>query len=136
MKKTKFNSKAFKNIDQQKGWTLWSLLFVIGVLILVLYVGFQLFPLYVSNNSVKKAMQHTMDATSITKVTRRGVVQTMKTKLNLDGLVDVIDYKKDLDIKKTQSGLILTVNYERRVELFYNLSIVASFDNTVEKTAQ
>ena len=133
MKKTKFNSKAFKNIDQQKGWTLWSLLFVAGVLILFTYIGFQLVPVYTSNESVKKAMQLAMDNVSGSNVNRTAVIKTLDNQLNLDGILGIIDYKKDLEVKRTQRELFIRVNYQRSVDLFYNLSLVATFENEVKR---
>ena len=133
MKKTKFNSKAFKNIDQQKGWTLWSLLFVAGVLILFTYIGFQLVPVYTSNESVKKAMQQALDNVSSSKVNRTAVIRTLDNQLNLDGILGIIDYKTDLEVKRTQRELFIRVNYQRSVDLFYNLSLVATFENEVKK---
>ena len=133
MKKTKFNSKAFKNIDQQKGWTLWSLLFVAGVLILFTYIGFQLVPVYTSNESVKKAMQLALDNVSGSNVSKAAVIKTLDNQLNLDGILGIIDYKKDLEVKRTQRELFIRVNYQRSVDLFYNLSLVATFENEVKK---
>ena len=133
MKKTKFNSKAFKNIDQQKGWTLWSLLFVAGVLILFTYIGFQLVPVYTSNESVKKAMQLALDNVSGSNVSKAAVIKTLDNQLNLDGILGIIDYKKDLEVKRTQRELFIRVNYQRNVDLFYNLSLVATFENEVKK---
>ena len=133
MKKTKFNSKAFKNIDQQKGWTLWSLLFVAGVLILFTYIGFQLVPVYTSNESVKKAMQLAMDNVSGSNVSRAAVIKTLDNQLNLDGILGIIDYKEDLEVKRTQRELFIRVNYQRSVDLFYNLSLVATFENEVKR---
>ena len=133
MKKTRFNSKAFKNIDQQKGWTLWSLLFVAGVLILFTYIGFQLVPVYTSNESVKKAMQQALDNVSGSNVNRTAVIRTLDNQLNLDGILGIIDYKTDLEVKRTQRELFIRVNYQRSVDLFYNLSLVATFENEVKK---
>ena len=133
MKKTRFNSKAFKNIDQQKGWTLWSLLFVAGVLILFTYIGFQLVPVYTSNESVKKAMQLAMDNVSGSNVSRAAVIKTLDNQLNLDGILGIIDYKEDLEVKRTQRELFIRVNYQRSVDLFYNLSLVATFENEVKR---
>jgi len=133
MKQAKFNSKSFKKIDQQKGWTLWSLIFVIGVLILFTYVGFQLVPVYTTNSNIQKAMQLSLDNVSSSKVSRAAIIKTIDAQLYLDGTHELLDYKTDLDVKRTQRELIVQVNYERRVELFYNLSLVATFENEVKK---
>ena len=133
MKQAKLNSKSFKKIDQQKGWTLWSLIFVIGVLILFTYVGFQLVPVYTTNSNIQKAMQLSLDNVSSSKVSRAAIIKTIDAQLYLDGTHELLDYKTDLDVKRTQRELVVQVNYERRVELFYNLSLVATFENEVKK---
>lgn len=133
MNKTKFSSNSFKKIEQQKGWTLWSLIFVIGVLILFTYVGFQLVPVYTTNGNITKAMQLSLDNVSSGKVSRAAIIKTIDAQLYLDGTHELLDYKTDLDVKRTQRELVVQVNYERRVELFYNLSIVATFNNEVKK---
>jgi len=136
MKKTKFSSQSFRKFEQQKGWTLWSMLFVIGVLILFAYVAFQLVPVYTTNESVKSAMQHSIENVSPTQARRSVINEKMRSKLYVDGNHKLIDYKKNVDIKRTQRELILKVNYERRVPLFYNLSIVASFENEVKRNLE
>ena len=133
MKQTKFNSKSFKKIEQQKGWTLWSLIFVIGVLILFTYVGFQLVPVYTTNSNIQKAMQLSLDNLSSNKISRAAIRKTIDAQLYLDGTHELLDYKNDLEVKRTQRELVVQINYERRVELFYNLSLVATFENEVKK---
>ena len=136
MKKTKFNSQLFRKIEQQKGWTLWSMLFVIGVLVLFAYVAFQLVPVYTTNESIKSAMQHAIDNVPPTQARRSAITEKMRSKLYVDGNHRLIDYKKDVDIKRTQRELIVKVDYESRVPLFYNLSIVASFENEVKRNLE
>jgi len=53
----KVNSRNISKINQQKGWTMWSLMFVLGVVGLFAYVGFQLVPVYSANSNIKNAMQ-------------------------------------------------------------------------------
>jgi len=123
----------FVSINRQGGWTMWSLMFIAGIFILFAYIGFQLVPVYTTNSNVTNAMQIAIDEVSPTKVSRSAIIKTMNNQLYLDGSHQLLDYKKDLDIKRTQRELIVKVNYERRVELFYNLSLVATFENEVKR---
>ena len=120
-------------IKTQQGWTMWSLMFVIGVLVLFGYIGLKLFPLYTTNSNLGKAMQQTIDQVDKAKISRASVVRTLKKQLYIDGNDDLLDYKNELDIKRTQRELVMTVNYERRIDLFYNLSLVATFSNEVKR---
>ena len=129
---SKRQNKAL-NIGQQGGWTMWSLMFVIGVISLAAYIGFQLVPVYTTNSNVTNAMKVAIDGISPNNVSRSAIIRTMRAQLNLDGANDLLDYKKDLNVKRTQRELIVNVNYEQRVELFYNLSLVATFENEVKR---
>ena len=129
----KVNSRNISNISQQKGWTMWSLMFVLGVVGLFAYIGFQLVPVYSTNNNIKNAMRITLDNTDPRSVGRSGVISKMNSQLVLDGAFGVIDFKKDLAVKRTQRELILKINYEKRIPLFFNLSLVASFENEAKR---
>ena len=129
----KVSSKKISNISQQNGWTMWSLMFVLGILGLFAYIGFQLVPVYSSNSNIKNAMQVALDEVSTSQISRSGIVSKMRGQLYLDGSHKLLDFKKDLDIKRTQRELVLKVNYERRVPLFFNLSLVATFENEVKR---
>ena len=124
--------KHISSYQRQSGWTMWSLMFVLGVLMLFAYIGFQLVPVYTTNESVKKAMRLAIDNTG-SNITRGNIIRLMNSKLVIDGADELLDYKKAVDLKRTQRDLIMTVNYEQRVELFYNLSLVATFNNEVKR---
>ena len=140
MSKMKFSkSKAFNkqskfaSIDRQQGWTMWSIMFVAGIIVLFSYIGIQLVPVYTTNSNVTNSMKVAIDGLSPNNVSRSAVIRTMTAQLNLDGAVELLDFKKDLVVKRTQRQIIVQVNYERRVELFYNLSLVATFENEVTR---
>ena len=121
------------NIKTQQGWTMWSLMFVIGVLVLFGYIGLKLLPLYTTNSNLGKAMQQTINEVDKSKISRSSIINKLNKQLYIDGNDDLLDYKNELDIKRTQRELVMTVNYERRIDLFYNLSLVATFSNEVKR---
>lgn len=125
----KYRPKHLSNTSRQQGWTFWSLMFVMGVIILFSYVGLQLFPLYTGNSNVKSAMVLAIDNSDPSTVSRAAIIRSMRDKLYLDGSHKLIDYKNDLVVKRTKREFIINVNYERRVHLFFNLSLVTTFEN-------
>jgi len=124
-------AKHFSSIQHQRGWTMWSLMFIAGFICLAGYIGLQLFPVYTTNNSVKNAMNLAIESVEQGKVTRASVTRAIDNQLYLDGAHNLLDYNKDLEIKRSKRDLIIQVNYERRVPLFFNLSLVATFENEV-----
>jgi len=127
------NTKQQRIINRQGGWTFWSLLFTLGVLGFFAYVGMNLIPLYQTNSNVVNAMNLSLDNENLAQIQRATVVRKMKSQLYLDGTTDFLDYKTDLIVKRDKRNLVVEVHYERKVPLFYNISIVTNFDNVIER---
>lgn len=122
-----------KKFNKQTGWTFWSMLFVMGVILLFSYVGFQLVPVYSANQNVLNAMERSLDGVDLRTVNRAAIVRKMDSQLYLDGGHKLIDYRNDLKVKRSRKQLILQTTYDREVPMFFNLFLVAKFDNKIEK---
>ena len=129
----KNRSQISLNIKKQQGWTMWGLIFTASFVAFSGYIGLQLFPVYTTNNSVKNSMQLAIESLDKSKVTKASVKRLIDNQLYLDGAHDLLDYNNDLEIKRSQRELIIQVNYERKVDLFFNLSLVATFENEVKR---
>ncbi|NND81494.1 MAG: DUF4845 domain-containing protein [Gammaproteobacteria bacterium] len=131
MRNIKQNS--FASIHRQRGWTFWSLSFVGGVVILFAYIGMQLVPVYIANNNIINAMERSMDDADLRKIGRAFIIRKMKAQLYLDGTYDILDYKKELRVRRSKTKMILETKYEREVPLFFNVALIVRFDNNVER---
>ncbi len=120
-------------IKSQSGWTFWSMLFVLGVLLFFSYVGFQLVPVYAANENVMNAMERSLDDADLRTINRSAIVRKMDAQLYLDGSHQLINYRNDLKVKRSRKVLILEAKYQREIPLFFNLSILAKFDNKIER---
>lgn len=118
---------------RQGGWTFWSLLFVMAVILFFSYVGMQLVPVYAVNENVKNAMRISIQNSDLRRVTRNELIRKMNAQLYLDGSHQLLNYKTDLKVKRSQSKFIMETNYRREIPLFLNLSLVASFSNVEER---
>jgi len=120
-------------IKSQSGWTFWSMLFVLGVLLFFSYVGFQLVPVYAANENVLNAMERSLDDADLRTINRSAIVRKMEAQLYLDGSHQLINYRNDLKVKRSRKMLILEAKYQREIPLFFNLSMLAKFDNKIER---
>lgn len=127
------NTSARKFNRAQGGWTFWGLAFVLGVLGLFAYIAMQLIPIYSANRNVQNAMQVALDNVDTRAVSRSKIIRSMEGQLYLDGAHNIIDYKKQLKVKRKGQNIILDVNYSQEVPLFYNLSLKAQFENTAQR---
>ena len=126
--------RDMKQIKQQQGWTFWSLLFVLSVVVFFAYVGMQMVPVYASNENVRNAMQLSLKDIDLTKATRSQIVRKIDAQLYLDGSHKLLDYKTDLKVRRSRKEFVLETVYQREIPLFYNVHLLLKFDN-VEKKA-
>ncbi len=126
--------RDMKQIKQQQGWTFWSLLFVLSVVVFFAYVGMQMVPVYASNENVRNAMQLSLKDIDLTKATRSQIVRKIDAQLYLDGSHKLLDYKTDLKVRRSRKEFVLETVYQREIPLFYNVHLLLKFNN-VEKKA-
>ncbi len=131
-KKVGCRAAGFSDIKRQQGWTLWSLLFVLGVLLFFAYVGMQLVPVYGANGNIVNAMERSVDGQDLRRITRAEIIRKMNSQLYLDGTHQLLDYKNDLKVSRNRNKFVLQVNYERKIPLFFNISVAADFEPRLE----
>jgi hypothetical protein len=124
--------KPLVNIRRQGGWTFWSLAFTLGVLAFASYVGMQLVPIYIVNGNIENAMIRSVDGVNVKTVGRSEIIKKIDQQLYLDGSHKILDYKKDLVIKRSRSLFTLQISYERRVPIAGNISILVQFSPFLE----
>ena len=109
----------------QGGMTMLGFLITLSVVILFIFCGMKIVPMYIEYYSVKKMLatiSGNPEAASASKDKIRGL---FARSLQID-YVKII--KPDmLKIEATDSGFNLTVDYERREELIANLDVVGRF---------
>ena len=121
------------NINKQSGWTFWSLIFTLGVIIFFAFIGIQLVPVYSANENIKNAMERSLDNVNLAQVSRSTIEKNMNNQLYIDGSHRLLNYKTDLDLKRSNRLFTIKTNYQREVPLFFNLTLLVKFDNVIEK---
>jgi len=118
---------------RQGGWTFWSLTFVLLIILFFTYVGMRLVPVYAVNENVKNAMEVAVQNVDMQRVTRAEIIRRINDQLYLDGSHDILNYKTDLKVSRSNKVFVVETKYRREIPLFLNLSLVASFDNRTER---
>ncbi|RBP49271.1 DUF4845 domain-containing protein [Arenicella xantha] len=122
------NSKTqFKSIKHQGGWTFWSMAFTLSVLMFFAYVGMQLVPVYSANQNIQNAIFRSVEGSDLRKVSRAEVIKRINQQLYLDGSHKILDYKNDLKITRSRNSFLVQAKYERKVPLFFNISVAVDF---------
>jgi len=124
--------KPFSDMTRQGGWTFWSLGFTLLVFGFFAYVFMQLVPVYATNANIEKAMQGSVEGVDIRKVRRNDISFAISKQLALDGTQAAVDLRKGLVVKRTRDMLTIDVAYEPTIHLFFNISILATFNPRLE----
>lgn len=120
-------------IDKQRGITLTGFLMVLIVVGIFAFVAMRLFPVYSEYLSVKSDMQEIADQPGSSGMGLSDVRKALERRFYIS-YVSNVDLKKHVSLTKVGNVNQLTIAYEVRRPMAYNLDFVAKFDHTVEMT--
>ncbi len=111
---------------KQSGITMIGFLITLALIILFIYCGMKIIPMYTEFYSVKQAMAAMAKDAEMGTASKDKIRTSFKRRLDISYANTVL--KMDpLKIESTDSGYLLTVDYERREALIANLDIVGKF---------
>lgn len=114
----------------QRGMTIWSWLYVLGSIGFIAYVTMKLFPIYMDNMSVKKAVSQVASAGDASSFNKEKAWRSLEKQFYIDGITSVT--KDDVTVEVDEAGgRALVVAYEVRTNMIYNVDIVAWFEERV-----
>lgn len=109
----------------QGGMTMLGFLITLSVVILFLFCGMKIVPMYIEYYSVKKMLATISNNPESANSTKDKIRGLFARSLQID-YVKIIKPEM-LKIETTESGYNLVVDYERREELVANLDVVGKF---------
>lgn len=120
---------------RQHGISFWGLLVVAAVSIFFLLVFFKLLPSYIENAKVKTALTGVASQPNAINMEKNEIKGSLQRRLDIDDVNDV-DLSKTLFVEKKPGVTTMRITYERRVPLFYNVTILLDFNESVQVTAR
>lgn len=119
--------------SNQRGLTLISFLIVLIVGGFFAFLIMKLFPVYTEYYSVVSAMKSVQNEPGVAQKSPEVIRDMLRKRFN----ISYVDSVKREHIKITrEGGYNLTIAYEVRRPLIYNLDFVAVFENTVDLARQ
>ena len=113
----------------QQGLTLMGFVVVLIVLGMFGYLAMRLIPMYTEYYSIVQAMQGVIKEPGIGTADERLIRDHISRHFEV-GYVYSVD-PKDIKLKREQNGLTMSVDYEVRKPLFYNIFVLGHFEKTV-----
>ena len=117
-------------MHHQYGVSKFGLLMLLVLITGFFTVGLKLGPLYVDHNLITGICEELIDNGEAANMTITDVRQRVSNSLRINNVAG-FDLN-DIRMRKENGVPIITIAYERRLELVANLDIVAKFDTTLQ----
>lgn len=111
----------------QRGMTMWSAAFVIGVAVFFLFLLFKLFPVYMEDLKVRTAIDGLAKEANASAMSKAELVERLSKRFDIDNVTTV--KPSQVAIQQQGRGQVLRLNYEVVVPLAYNVSALLEFDH-------
>lgn len=117
------------NRNRQRGMSSLGLLIVIGIAAFALLCIFKIGPLYLDNSFVGGSLEK-MASEDLGRMSNSEIRVQLDKHFTVDNVRDISS--KDVKIERKRNRVILTLDYEKRVQFLGNLDAVARFSHTVD----
>jgi Domain of unknown function (DUF4845) len=122
-----------KGLKKQRGLSSWGWLLTITAVGFVLTCSFKMGPVYLDNSFVVGALKSLADSESDLKQLSNGVIRSKLNKMfainNIRG-----DVTKQVKVVREKNRVLVNIDYETRVKLFYNVDVVMTFNNQLDSS--
>lgn len=118
----------------QRGITLLGFVIVLSVVGFFVFIGMKIGPAYLEYMNVVTAMKGVAAEPGVGGWSANQVKLALNKRLYINYVNELHVNMKHFEIKRAEGGQILTVAYEVREDLIYNLDFVATFEKSVNLT--
>lgn len=117
--------------SRQRGMGMLGVIFTIGLVAFFMTILLKLGPLYLNFWTIRSIMADVAEQSETIQGGGRGIADTIGKRMDINSVANITS--KDFDIKKIdQNNYHVTVAYEQRVHLFFNVDAVAMFSYQVD----
>jgi hypothetical protein len=119
-----------QNRRKQDGMTFISWLVILAVFGFFILVGLKVTPVYLENFAIKKSLESLQNEPLLGRKTVREIRKLLMRRLDLNSIYDMT--KDEVIIKRQGSITKITIKYEERRPIVGNMSIVMTFEDSIE----
>lgn len=120
--------------SKQMGMTMWGLATMIAVGIFFLLLTLKLLPPYLENMKVRTALENVTKQANIGGIPKEELMGMLQKRFDIED-VRLVDLRKDLKVETQNRVKTISIAYEARIPLVYNISALLAFDNRVQVKA-
>ncbi len=119
-------------MNKQKGWTIWTMLLTVALIVFFSLLFMKLMPHYLDNRKLQTALDGLTNDTRVATMSRRQIIQELTNKLYIDYGTEIVDLQEALVLDKKKGSMTLAVEYEVVVPLAWNISALLDFKNSAD----
>ena len=123
------NRRVLQGKHRQRG-SMGGIMVILLVVAAVVSVGSRVIPLYLDHNTMGTIMEKMSLENGLALQSEGNIRDTMRKRLKMNNIRD-FDLKEHLKIDRSKVGTELVLDYEVRIELVSNLSLIAAFNKKV-----
>lgn len=116
--------------NKQQGLTFISWLLVLIMVGVFILVGIKIAPVYLEHFTVKKSLESLKDEPLINRKSVREIRKMLMRRMDMNNIYDLS--KDEVTIKRSGGVTTITIAYEERRSIMGNLSLVMTFEDSVE----
>lgn len=121
------------SLKRQRGLGLFGLIFVFAVIGFTALIVMRCWPIYLNQMKIAKAIRAVAsDGDAASAQDSTGLYRPLEKYWDIDS-IDTLDYKK-VKLIRSDRGRAISYKYEARTPLFYNISLLMEFEETVPVT--
>ena len=126
-------SHRFNPPARQRGMTLWGLIYVLFTLGVIVLVVAKSLPVYMNAYDIRKTLDATASDPELQDASAAAIQSAIQRRFDA-GYVNNV-HGRDVAISRVSGGRELSIAYEERRPLLFNLSMVYSFDESAMLSA-
>lgn len=119
--------------NKQRGISTLGFVFLILVFVAILFTAFKVVPVYAENryivSALKSLARNNSDLFSMSPAEIRSQLTKFYTVNNV-----TTEGRKNIDIDKRASRVVVTIAYEERIPFIHNIDLVFSFNNQLDSS--
>jgi hypothetical protein len=112
---------------QQRGMTMWGLVFVLAVLAFAIFLVFKLFPPYMTDFKVRNALSGLVKESGFGEMTKAEIKDRLERRFSIDDIR--LNDTFELTIQEGGREKRVRIKYEEVVPMVANISALLQFDH-------
>lgn len=117
---------------RQSGITLLGFIIILAVVGFFAFLFMKLYPAYYEYYNVVSAMEAIKREPAAARWSPQEILKSLEKRMYINYVDEKFVDKRSFQIKRVGNGYTLSVKYERREPIIYNLDYVAKFERTVQ----